>query len=73
MSVINMNHINIEEKNRITLCGKCVKDFYDTEAFDIRRDHKAQEIGLCCYCNLRTGFDYFVNRKKKPIRQRKEA
>jgi len=66
-------HMNLEEKNRVTLCARCVNDFYDTNAFDIRRDFRSQEVGRCCYCNSRMGFDYFVMRKKKPIRQRKEA
>lgn len=63
--------MKFEETDRITLCKNCASGFYDTEMFDIQRDHKSQEASSCCYCNSRMGFDYFVKEKKKPIRQRK--
>ena len=65
---MNGMNTNFEEKNRTTLCSRCTSDFYNTQAFDIRRDHGSNEMGQCCYCNSRQGFDYFVSKKKEPIR-----
>ena len=57
--------IKFDEKDRITLCKKCARDFYNTGSFDIRRDNKSHEIGCCCYCNSPKGVDYFVKAKKQ--------
>lgn len=65
--------MKFEEKDRITLCQKCAHDFYDTDAFDIKRDVQSLDVGPCCYCSAPSGIDYFVKEKKQQTRQRKET
>jgi mRNA interferase MazF len=48
----------------ITLCGVCVKQFYDSDEHVVRRMDMEQKIKEpCCYCGRRSGWDFSVKRR----------
>jgi len=64
--------MKFEESDRTVLCHRCASDFYNTGAFHIvRADRDQQETEICCYCGVRSGYDFFVRKKEEPPRRRK--
>ena len=57
----------------MTLCSRCLDEYKETDEFDIRRDRSNQTKEICCKCNSKMGFDYFVERKPQSPRRRKGA
>lgn len=52
----------------LCLCPACVKQFFETEQFIVRRvDQFSKEKDQCCYCNERSGFDYRIINKQKRV------
>ena len=48
----------------LALCSRCASDFYNSNAFIIKRlDYMQTDGGRCCYCRCRNGYDYLVERK----------
>jgi len=57
-------HKGFRESDLMTLCGKCERDFADSDAFDIERaDFNQRDKCICTFCNARMGFDFYVRRK----------
>lgn len=55
------------EEMELCLCPICAKQFFDSNLYIIKRSPRTNsEKGLCCYCNVRTGYDYRVISKQKP-------
>lgn len=52
----------------LTLCGKCLSQFYFTGCYRIRRKDEFQIIkDECTYCGCRNGFDYCIYPKRNRI------
>ena len=50
--------------NTVTLCGRCVSQFYNTGQFLITRVDRYQiNKNECTYCGYRRGFDYSISPK----------
>jgi len=50
----------------ITLCSKCVRDYYNSPEHIVRPANKSKtEYEPCCKCPSRKGLDYSIQRKVK--------
>lgn len=48
----------------MTLCPVCAKPFYESDEHYIKRADLHQKIkSECMFCNVRTGYDYYVRKK----------
>ena len=57
-------HNGFKETDLMTLCGKCEQDFVDSDAFDVERaDYNQRDKCICTFCNVRTGFDFYVKKR----------
>ena len=64
--------IGLEERARkktddamlLTLCGKCVSQFYDIPEYVVHRANLEQDFKeTCCYCGCRKGWDYRITNR----------
>ena len=55
----------------MTLCPRCLSQFFYTESYWIyRKDPFQVTRDDCCYCNLHRGYDYILYpRRSRSIRQ----
>lgn len=50
----------------MTLCSKCAQSFYDAGSYYVKRaDHEQEVKESCTMCNVRSGYDCEVTRKKQ--------
>ena len=72
--ICGINHalavsIGLEElaypKHVLCLCSTCLKNYYNTGAYIVRRiNPDTTEKDTCTYCNQRRGYDYSITPKK---------
>ena len=49
----------------LCLCGRCLSDFYLSNAYKIKRSRPNQpEKDICTFCNTRRGYDYIVEKNE---------
>ena len=74
-TMAELNHalavsVGLEEppihKHILCLCSTCVRNYYDTGAYIVRRvDPYATEKDTCTYCGQRRGYDYEITPKQE--------
>ena len=53
-----------ETKHLITLCPRCAHEFYEADAYIIRRaDYLQINKDVCMFCNDKMGYDYYLTRR----------
>ena len=67
-----------KEPMLMALCSCCVRQFYSTDCYQLKRADKDQEIrDTCTFCGCRRGYDYYIypkrnkcadGRKNRPLR-----
>ena len=65
---------NLNTATLITLCPDCLKVFRSTEGMQVKRAaHKQRIKDTCTYCQVLTGFDYYVQPAAHMDPNRREA
>jgi mRNA interferase MazF len=55
------------EEMVLTLCGPCLQQFISSPEHIVKRVTPMQEKEPCMYCNVRSGYDYRIIRRKKRL------
>ena len=55
----------VPEEMVLTLCGTCLRQFILSPEHIVRRIDRTQTKEPCMYCQVRSGYDYRIIRKKK--------
>ena len=62
-----------ENPMEMTLCARCVQDFYESPWHRVKRIDPYQTLEPCTRCSVRNGFDYRIYDYRRPVVSKEEV